>query len=385
MLKRAIAFALAAVLACSLSFPQLAFAVVMLDETELAQGENAVGGGTATLDESTLAMVDVTADVLYTDQDLSVNFNGGNEIKNVNVADSAEVDLNFSGENNVEEVRALDSSDVTINANGHNEFEEIGAYGESNLTINVTGENEFEEIVGVDDANITIRGTDCQKKDVVKLGEGEKDTYLATGRGLLDIDHVTVELLGKETWVGSEEGNVRINTSKLVKGDGNDYTEVFAGGSMQMRESVIDIAGVVHSDGKMTIDHSDVKVKPATSQYAGESPFRVHSKTGIELINEKNGSVKKGKLGDDTIYYLDTDDNDGADVDLKADGKPAYYTCDDCTSGNPHKSDSAKQRTSAALVRAWPGTGDNTSPLWPMGVCLLGAATATFALTRREG
>ena len=167
---------------------------------------------------------------------------------------------------------------------------------------------------------------------------------------------------------------MRIDTSKLAKGDDNKFTDVFAGGSLQIRESVIDIAGVVHSNGAMTINHSDVEVEPAASVIAGESPYRVYSKTGIELKNEKNGSVEKGTLGDDDVFYVDTDDNDGKDVDLKTDGKPAYYTCDDCRS-NTRKS---------ALVRAWPGTGDTTNPIWPMGACLVSAATAVYALRRRE-
>lgn len=65
--RRAGIFAVAAIVACLLSFPQLAFATVRVDQTELAQGENAVGGGTATLMDSALAMIGVTAGELYTD------------------------------------------------------------------------------------------------------------------------------------------------------------------------------------------------------------------------------------------------------------------------------------------------------------------------------
>ena len=77
-----------------------------VDQTELAQGENAVGGGKATLVDAKLDMVDVTANELYTDNDLTMNFNGGNKIENVDVAGSAEVEMNYSGENEVEEVHA---------------------------------------------------------------------------------------------------------------------------------------------------------------------------------------------------------------------------------------------------------------------------------------
>lgn len=400
-IRRASVFVLAAVLACGLSFPSLAFATVKVDETELAQGENAVGGGTATLADTVLDMVDVTASTLYTDEDLTVNFNGGNDIgeidvageantelnfngenevgeinvtdeataelnfngendiNEVNVTDEATAELNFTGENEVEEVHASGSSDVTINADGQNEFEEIEATEQSNVTINVTGENEFEEIVGLDDADITIRGTDCQKKDVVKLGEDEEDTAITTERGALIIDHVTVEIEAEEAVVGSTEGDVVIDTSKIEASDETEYTEIVAGGTMEVTESVIDIEGTVHSEGEMTIDHSDVKVEAPEGEYSDESPYRVWSKTGIELKREENGEVKEGKIGDDDVYYVDTDDGD--DVDLEADGDPAYYKCKD-------------EGVNAAPL---PKTGDGSNP---MGLAIAAVACAAIAL-----
>ena len=51
------------------------------------------------------------------------------------------------------------------------------------------------------------------------------------------------------------------------------------------------------------------------------------SRTGIELIDEKNGEVKKGEFDNEEVWYVDTDDGD--DVDLETDGKPAYYKCHD--------------------------------------------------------
>lgn len=367
--RRAGGFALAAVMACSLSFPQLAFATVRVDETELAQGVNAVGGGTATLADSTLDMADVTAYALYTDEGLSVNFNGGNDIEVVDIEGSAEVDLNFSGENEVEDVFAIGESDVTINANGHNEFEEIMAGEQANVTINVTGENDIEEIEAHDDANVTVRGTDCQKKDVVNLGEDELDTAIEAERGSVTIDHVTVNVEGEEARIGSEKGDVRIDTSKIAKGDDSGYVKIDAGGTMEVRESVVDIAGTVHSKGKMTIEHSDVKVEEPDAKYEDESPYRVYSETGIELIDEENGEVEEGELDGTAVFYVDTEDNDGKDVDLEADGDPAYYACN---------GDESEQLT------AVPRTGDRTNPLVPMAAAVASAATAAFAAKRRE-
>ena len=359
--RRAGILALAVVMTFCLSFPQLAFAVVRVDGTELAQGENAVGGGTACYADSSLEMTGVTAEELFTDEDLSVNFNGGNDIGNVNVEGSASVDLSFAGENEVEEVHASGTSDVTINANGCNEFEEIEAIEQSNLTINVTGENEFEEIVGRDDANITIRGTDCQRKDVIELGEDEEDTAISTERGTLTIDHVTVNVEAEESFIGSTEGNVVIDTSKIAGGDESEYVSITAGGTLDVIESVIEITGTIRSDGQMTIRHSDIEADEPDDEY-DESPYRIWSKTGIELIAEENGEVLKGEIGDDVVFFVDTDDNDGVEVDLEADGDPAYYRC----AGD-----------------SLPKTGDWAGSLVPIVLLIAGAASVAFAARRR--
>ena len=366
-MRRAAIVALSAIMACCLSFPSLAFAAVRVDETELAQGDNAVGGGTASLADSVLNMVGVTVGELFTDEDLSINFNGENEIGEVNVAGSAEVEMSFSGENEVDEVHSFGESDVTINANGHNEFEEIEATEQSSITINVTGENDFEEIVGRDDASITVRGTDCQKKDTINLGEDEQDTQLTTERGTLVIDHVTVNLQGEEAIVGSEKGDVRIDTSKVAKDDDNEYAYMFAGGTMLVRESVIDITDTICSDGQMTIEHSDVKAEKPDAEYGDDSPYRVYSKTGIELIDEENGEVEEGELNGDKVWYVDTDDNDGEDVDLEADGDPEYYRCKSSVSATPI-----------------PKTGDGFSLFWLAAAGAVGAAAAVYATRRRE-
>ena len=356
-------FALAALMAGCLSFPSLAFAAVKIDSTELAQGENAVGGGTAKLIESVLDMVNVTANELFTDENLTMNFNGGNEISQVEVAASAEVEMSFTGENEVAEVRAGDNADVAINADGHNEFEEIVATDDSSVTINVTGENDFEEISGYDNASIAIRGTDCQKKDVVNLGDDEKDSELSTEKGTLVIDHVTVNLEATNTFVGSSSGDVRIDTSKLALDDDAETADIYAGGKMDISESVIETVGTVGSVGKMVINHSDVEVGKPSAEYGTIPPYRVYSQTGIDLINEKNGEVREGEIDGNKVSYVDT--GDGDKVDLKANGDPAYYKCKD---------------------KAVPGTMPKTAdPVSPFGFALLGlACVATAVLAARR-
>ena len=367
--KRAGLCALAAMMVCGLSLPSLAFAAVKVDDTELAQGGNAVGGGTATLADSSLDMQGVTANVLYTDNNLVVNFNGGNALESMIVAGSAEAQVNFAGENEVEDLVAQDNANLTINANGNNEFEGIFGSDNANVTVNVTGENDIDFIGATKNASITVRGTDCQRKDVVNLGEDEPSTGLTAANGDVTIDHVTLNVKGKIAWIGSDNGNVRIDTSKVAQDDGNEYVSIAAGGTMEIAESVVDITGTVHAAGQMTISHSDVKVKRPESKFGDTNPYRVSSDAGIRLIDQKNGVVEQGTRDGKKVWYVDTDDNDGKIVDLKADGEPAYYRCTD--------------RVPAAPKSMTP-TGDAADPFLPMAAGLASVTTAAYALRRRE-
>ncbi len=311
-------------LVCGMSLPQTALATVRVDANELAQGENAVGGGTATLIDSTLDMGGVTAGELFSDEDLLVNFKGGNDIDEFNVAGAAKVEMGFSGENEVEEVHVKDKADVTINADGHNEFEEVDASDQSKLTINVTGENAFEEIVGHDDASVTVRGTDCPQTDVVNLGEDEEDTQLWTERGTLTIDRVTINVEAEEAQIGSEKGDVVIDTAKISGNDDNERISLVASGAMSIRESVIDFVGEIVAKGELLVSHSDIRVVA---------------------------------------------DEDGKGIDVKAEGKaPAYYCVDDAH---------------ATAESALPKTADAANLLLPTALASAGVATAALSRRRR--
>ena len=62
-------------------------------------------------------MVNVIANMLKPDTDLTINFNGGNEIEMAIAEGNANVEMNFSGENDIEEIDATENSNVTLNAN----------------------------------------------------------------------------------------------------------------------------------------------------------------------------------------------------------------------------------------------------------------------------
>ena len=361
--------ALSVAMAAALLFPTTAFAKVVVDEQELAQGGNSVGGGMATLSEAVLDMVDVTASTMHVDQNLAVNFNGGNSIEDLYIEGSANVEVNYTGENGIEDTHVTDQANATINANGHNEFEEIKAYNNANVTVNVTGENDVETIQASDNASVTVRGTDCQKRDIANVGEDEEHAGIFAENGNVVIDHVTVNLESKIAYVGSRTGSTWIGTSKIASSDGNEFAEVVAGKTMKVSESVLDIVGTVHADGKMTIVHSDIKAKAPGTQY-DSSPYRIYSKAGIELIREKNGTIKEGKLGGNRVFFVDT--GDGTDVDLKADGKPGYYACKD--NGIKHVMAHVPARK----------TGDAADPWGLSMLALVGATTAGYAVRRRR-
>ena len=355
-MRRVTALALAVVTAIGLAFPPMALAKVVVDDQELSQGENSVGGGKATLLQDMLEMANVKAASVMLDEDLTVNFAGGNDIEVLNIEGSANVVVNFTEENEVEDAHIFDNATVVINANGHDDLEEIEASGNSSVTVNVTGENEFETIEAKDNASIVVRGTDCQKRDEVEIGDGESDGGIIAQKGDVTIDHVTVELESKTARIGSESGNVKIDTSKIESDDDTEYTEIVAGGTMEITESVIEITGTVHSDGQMTIKHSDIEAEAPDSSY-DDSPYRVYSETGIELIDEENGEVKTGELDDEKVWYVDT--GDGEDVDLEADGDPAYYAC-----------------------KGEPKTGDDVDP-WGLSIIALASATTAGFSARR--
>ena len=364
-IRRLSVFALATMTAASLAFPSVALAKVTVDNDEPAHGENSVGGGTATLSDTALDMANVTASNVRVDEDLTINFNGGNDVGVLDVEGSANVDVNYTGENEVEDTHVHDTASATINADGHNDFEEVEAFDNASVTVNVTGENDFETIEAHDNANVTVRGTDCQKGDIANVGDGEKNAGVSAEKGNVTIDHVTVNVKSETARVGSESGNTVIDTSKIASDDDNEYTEVVAGGTMEVSESVIDITGTVHSDGKMTIKHSDVKAKAPAAKYDA-SPYRIYSKTGIELVREKNGEVKEGESSGAKVQFIDT--GDGKNVDLKADGEPGYYACKD------------KAPTRAVA----PKTGDRTNPWGLTALAFASAATAGYAVKRRR-
>lgn len=359
-----------ALVSAALALPGTAYAQVLVDGTELQEGTNDVGGGTADYCSGSLGMTDVTADNVWLNEDLAVSFNGGNSIDTLQVADGANVSVGFDGENDVSDIEVRGNSTVTIGMSSHNDFEDLEAYDGSSLTANVTGETNCEAIKGYDDANVTVQGTTCPRADVVTVGEGEHTERIGTERGDLVIRDVTAIMDPEEARISSREGDVSILCSKIEGGEDDDRTDIYAGGSLFVGGSVVDIAGTMSSDGQMTIRRSDIDVAKPDGD---DSPYRVWSNTGIELVEELNGEVKDGKVDDKDVRYLATDGDPSEEVHLTSAVKPCYYTkCD----ANDSDAKSKLPVTGDASARILPATADTSAHALPLLALGIGAAFA---------
>ena len=359
---------LSAIVISTLCFPATALAQVSVDGTDLAQGTNSVGGGTAELSDSSLSMNGVTASSVYTDESLDISLAGGNDIGTVTVGGSAEASMNLTSDDSVGTVSTEDSASLDVKMDGHDAIGEVTASDDSHVTLSIYGENELDNVEASDNASITIKGRTCQKKDEIEIGEGFEEAGITAENGDVVIDHATIELESEKAHVGSKNGSLTIDTSK-IEGDDDDnkWAEIISGKEMQISESVIEITGTVYSKGKMTIKHSDLEIEKPDSKY-DERPYRVFSETGIKLIDEENGEVHEGEYNDVKVWYVDTDDNEGSEVDLEADGDPEYYNCGDDDDDDE--------------MSVFPATGDNT----PLGILLsiVFLASAVMFISRQK-
>ena len=356
--RRAVALVLATVVACNL-FPSFAQAMVRVDDVELNQGVNEVGGGTATLTDSNLEMEGVTAAEFYTDEDLTIDYAGGNAIDETTVAGDAEVEMNFSGENDVTNVAVTDDAQLTINANEHNTFDEVLATDNSNLNLNVDGTATIGSVDASGAANVAVRG--AQQGATIDLGAGRDISFLDTESGNLSVENVRVNLNAKEAILGSALGGaVTIDSSSLVAGEDNGFVFLGTCGTMLIKDSSMEFGGMVYSTGQMTIDNSNMRITKPTAFGTDSWPHRVSSRTGIDLRNELNGIVLSGMQEGKPIFFLDTNENFGRVVELWAGARPADPT--------PAADETPAQSAPIAHVasKALPRTADPSVALLPL-------------------
>ena len=306
-----------------LAFPGVAYAQVSVDGVEIVEGANAIGGGTITYGDGVMGIESVTAETVTTDESLAVSFIGQNEIDTFQVTGDASVTVDFSGENSVEDIEAYDTSDVVVNMDADNELQDLEANDSSSLTVRVTGEVSCEAIKGYDDASVTVEGTVNPTEDKIIVGEDEDSERIGTERGDLAISDVSVVMEAEEAAITSEEGNVYLYNSSIESGYSNERTDIYAGGELYVDESVVNVTGTMSSVGELTLHASDVDVRAPEGD---DSPWRIWSETAINLIEEVNGHIKDGMLGEKSVKYLETDGYKANKlVHLLSVGKPHFY------------------------------------------------------------
>lgn len=381
--RRAIAMGLAAVVAGNLFFPSFALATVRVDDVELAQGVNEVGGGTATLNESDLEMEGVTAAEFYTDEDLTINYADGNVIDTTTIEGDATVEMNFDGENEISDIAVTDEAQLTINANEHNTFGEVIATDDSSVAINVDGTTEFGSIDGADAATVAVSGAKGAKDATLNLGTGREFSFLDTEDGNLSIDNLTLNLNAREAILGSAlGGTVTVNSSTLAAGEDNGFVFLSSGADMLIKDSTMEFGGMVFSIGQMTIDNSNMRISKPTAFSTEAWPHRVSSRTGIDLRNELNGIVMSGVQEGRPIYFLDTNENFGRLVELWA-GAQSESTVAPAEDGSVSSTSATTVRAAHIASKALPRTGDATVALLPLlvaGVLLVIGAFLTGRL-----
>ena len=88
-----------------------------------------------------------------------------------------------------------------------------------------------------------------------------------------------------------------------------------------------------------------------------------------------------GSSEGEDLFFVDTDGSQGRSVDLKADGKPAYYKCGDKDESDEKSTD--VPATSPA-AKALPRTGDAGAPVAIVSAAAILAGLAGFASRKRE-
>ncbi|MBQ9004464.1 MAG: hypothetical protein IJ087_21720 [Eggerthellaceae bacterium] len=221
---------------------------------------------------------------------------------------------------------------------------------EGSAEIRFQGESVIEHIIHSDGGDLTLVGDECalaaqRPKVTIGLGAVREDSdswgYIASSKH--DIDE-------KGQIVKSTYGNIAVKglrivfCSRLNAVEGQDVAianstlgvdraadaalNVFANGKADIAGSVVDTGtaiwndsigyvGYIYTTGLMTIENSDVSVRPPEgwAETDGRASMSVSSATGVRLIGMANGEIKQK----DGYSYIDTGDGDS--VFLKASGE----------------------------------------------------------------
>lgn len=221
---------------------------------------------------------------------------------------------------------------------------------EGSAEIGFQGESIIEHIIYSDGGNLTLvgdEGVPAAQRPKVTIGSeatGEDSDswgYIATSKHDIDekgqiVDSTYGDIVVKGLTVvfcsrlNAVEGqDVAIENSTLSVDRAADAAlNIFANGKMETAGSVVDTGtaiwndsigyvGYIYSTGLMTVENSDVSVRPPEgwADADGRASMSVSSATNVNLTGMANGEIRQK----DGYFYIDTGDGDS--VFLKADSE----------------------------------------------------------------
>ena len=259
------------------------------------------------------------------------------------------------GENTVSQSTAFDDAENGIAWDGKGvitvkDVSLIEINVEGSVEIRFKGESAVEHIIHSDGGDLTLVGDECApaaQRPIVTIGleatgeDSDSWGYIASSKHDIDekgqiVDSAYGNIVVKGLTVAfcsrlnAVEGqDVAIEKSKLgVDRAADAALNIFANGKAEIAGSVVDTGtaiwndsigyvGYIYSTGLMTIEDSDVSVRPPEgwAETDGRASMSVSSATDVKLIGMANGEIRQK----DGYSYIDTGDGDS--VFLKVDGE----------------------------------------------------------------
>jgi len=218
---------------------------------------------------------------------------------------------------------------------------------EGSAEIRFQGESVIEQMIHSDGGNLTLVGDECAPADqrpkaTIGLEAASEDSdswgYIASSKHEIDekgqivdstygsivVKGLTVVFCSRLNAVEGQDVAIANSTLSVVR-VADVALNVFANGKTEISGSVVDTGtaawndsigyvGYIYSTGLLTIENSDVSVRPPEgwAKTDGRASMSVSSAADVKLVGMANGEIKQK----DGYSYVDTGDGDS--VFLKA-------------------------------------------------------------------
>ena len=259
---------------------------------------------------------------------------GGNTVAHSTAFDDAESGIAWDGKN-VITVKNASLSEINV---------------EGSAEIRFQGESTIEHIIHSDGGNLALVGDECapavqrpkvtvgseatdedsdswgyiasSKHDIDEKGQIVKSTY-----GNIVVKGLTVTFCSRLNAIEGQDVAI-VNSKLAVDRPADAALNIFANGKADIAESVVDTGtaiwndsigyvGYIYSTGSLTIEGSDVSVRPPEgwAEADGRASMSVSSAADVKLTGMANGEI----MQKDGYSYIDTGDGDS--VFLKVNGE----------------------------------------------------------------